>query len=690
MHPLDDAAQREVRGLSHQIGKEEKNSVVDLVIKKLNGKGVALTHNDQEFIEQVLSLDASKITVVPQGSLKNEIIHRIARVKEDTHLKLDSEKEEMLANALTQVLNKHILTDKLNEGRFASSKLRLDIKARGEFINRTIETIEKKFNLTEKQKAELTQKIEAIGRSPLSRKNEKEKEIHNKIMQLALIIEGKIKEPGNVTDTNEKPGNLAILQAAVQIAVIDYLKGNQYKSDEQSAVMSEEAIKQLVEKEIVSKLKSYGVVQPVFKEAKVAERLHDRYDPKNSEQIPEHILAFDTSKEHIMKPEAYLDVRMARKTLESMQFVTKFGKNVEIFIGPSQDMKKLYELEGYTLVREIPGRTSNRYFYFENPNDHTDAKVVVTGASNSSKLAHQLLQLKFAGIDLGKVQVRGNFNDFLKEQTEDLGTHLSAHKLPPKIAFIGNRSLIIKELAIRYFPEEMAKVKNEKADTIDAKAEELLSAGNFGLTTVEVGKAFKYSYIKVPQQDGEPVGIIGMRMPNGSTAYDATKLLLENGVENLIMVGAGGSLSEEAGLSSCQLLDNAQYRGEIVTIDENSKMEIDFKPFYAKSPQYAPHKGQRNITVDSPLEENHEWFHEAELAQVKSVDVESYHIIRAFTEAAEGNKDLHILPGIFTSDVVEIGGDQTLEEKIDTDNAWRQMSSFLGGCFSHLKIAETL
>lgn len=62
------------------------------------------------------------------------------------------------------------------------------------------------------------------------------------------------------------------------------------------------------------------------------------------------------------------------------------------------------------------------------------------------------------------------------------------------------------------------------------------------------------------------------------------------------------------------------------------------------------------------------------------------HILKAFQEhRTEGAK---ILPGIFTSDVVEPSGEHTLEEKIDPANAWKQMSPFLQGTFDALGVAS--
>ena len=96
------------------------------------------------------------------------------------------------------------------------------------------------------------------------------------------------------------------------------------------------------------------------------------------------------------------------------------------------------------------------------------------------------------------------------------------------------------------------------------------------------------------------------------------------------------------------------------------------------------YKGGKNITVDSPLVETKEWEKKHKSSKT-SVDVETYHILKALKEGKEKNPNMEILPGIFTSDVL---GEHPLIEKISGENALVNIGNVIKYCYDKLKIPK--
>jgi len=240
---------------------------------------------------------------------------------------------------------------------------------------------------------------------------------------------------------------------------------------------------------------------------------------------------------------------------------------------------------------------------------------------------------------------------------------------------MGNRWQILTELAQRFYPKEMDALKDPTQK--EALATELLADHN--VKTVEVGSGcFKFSYLTV-EIDGVKKGVLAMRMPNGSLAYEATKLLLENGTKKIVMIGAGGSMDKEAGVGSYQRVIASSYQNEERYIRSENQMRLELSGMTVK-------EDRKNITVDSPLVENDAWMKSVAEEDISSVDVETFHIFKAFNESVEsGNGNIQILSGLFTSDVV---GESPLEAKINSENAWKALPTLLKTCFDALKVQQ--
>lgn len=648
------------QGQNYTISNEQLTEICEVVAAALASSDITFSAQDRSMIANIFEGSLANIAMLPRESdLRSELVNRIQQHAHRTlNLSDSAGHDAKLLDALSHAMNSIVfIPESKDQWSHPSGAIRLFIKERGEAVDRTSELIAKHFGLNPQEEGDLY------------------------IELLACLIEPALTEQRTTPEEGMKILEEALLDKAVQFI----------EKSGKSSPDSKEIAKEL-NKEIFSKSMAYAVKQPqvTHKAASSTTGNHQsitgsshmtinkKYE--HGEEIPRYIMDFDVTSEHIMNPEGYLDVRLARKAVDSMKFVSGFepredtGKNIEVFIGPEKDMRHYYEDLGYSLKGELAGRTTNRYYYFENPDDPKDAKVIITGASNSSKLFHQLIQLKFAGIDLEKVGVRGLFSIAQKDMLDKLDHNLKSLEVPPTICFIGNRSLIVEALAERLFPDEMETVSYGKSR--DAEVEKIYERNGLTLITTEVS-SIKYSYVAIPTKDGSQIGIMGMRMPNGSLAGNVTEKLMQNGVQNLFTVGAGGSLDKKADISSYQLLTGAMYQDEEIALDSSAVMDVPFSKF-------EPIHGQKNITVDSPLVENKAWLHDAAAKEVNSVDVESYHILKAFVENRTGNA--RILPGIFTSDVVEEAGEHTLEEKIAPENAWKKMGPFLQESFDYLDI----
>lgn len=244
----------------------------------------------------------------------------------------------------------------------------------------------------------------------------------------------------------------------------------------------------------------------------------------------------------------------------------------------------------------------------------------------------------------------------------------SLHPHPqPELAFIGNRTEVMIQFATYLYPQIMAAIEVFDKNKREKMAELLLREGRNNFRTVEIGP-FKYSYASAII-NGREVGVLGMRMPNGDLAGQATEALLKNNVKKIIMVGAGGALESTSHVGEYQIFEESSYLDQQAKIPKVQQVNIKLPASLAK-------KKQNNITVDSPLVENQAWLRKVGPQHLSSVDVETYHIVSAFRKHAKvGQK---ILCGIFNSDVV---GEHPLVEKIDPSNAWVRLPNIISAVF---------
>ena len=378
--------------------------------------------------------------------------------------------------------------------------------------------------------------------------------------------------------------------------------------------------------------------------------------------IDPQVLTMDIDAPHPMNTGSYIRNRlpdnvvdMARRELpKSMVELLKSSSSnrLAFFVGTEKDMLGYYTgVKGLDHVGEFKSPTSTQFDLFAHPKNDKEFIVVASGMASNARVAHQSYQFKFAGIDVSQVPIRGDIPRLVHDDVAALKAELAELSKGNKDAvfFIGNRKAVLNTLS----PETR-------------------------LESNETG-TFRYSHILT--SDGN-TSYTGLRMPNGDLAYHATKAVLEAGFRDIVMVGAGGSFpAEDNGFTrkdadvtkvgQYQVVTSATMNGDVIDIASVEGVTIrDIKEGGTIN-----RMDGRNVTVNSPLEENDAWYN-TNSQKFSSVDVETYHIFKAikdFLSEHPGEK-ITLLPGLFSSDVLK---DHPLDQKIDLNNAYGNLGEFL-------------
>ena len=234
---------------------------------------------------------------------------------------------------------------------------------------------------------------------------------------------------------------------------------------------------------------------------------------------------------------------------------------------------------------------------------------MILGIGNETKLNHLLILLKLSdiNIDLDKIIIRGNLENFIHENKTELENIIDNIEAKTKIkidsVFLGNRSLILLEFAKIKYPNEMRDFSNQNKDERKniSFAERILKERH-NLKTYEIGNGvYKFSYFEFSikskkSQKEKKLGIIAFRMPNGSLAKIATEIFLERKINHFIRVGAGGSLCNLSQVGSYQLIKSTCYNKNKIMINE-----LGFKEMKINLNEIPVLENGNNITLDSPL-----------------------------------------------------------------------------------------
>ena len=391
-------------------------------------------------------------------------------------------------------------------------------------------------------------------------------------------------------------------------------------------------------------------------------------------EIPQYIKTFDIKQPHLTPINKYLDIRLSHAIRLMISKVNQQGRNTEIFIGSENQMIHFYSNFGFELIANLNTNSSLQYYLFAKKQNPYFNKIIILGVGNETKLNHLLLQLKFGGIDLNKVIIRGKIKESFKENQHNLESIINSLEEEIDTVFIGNRSLIIIEFAKKYYPNEMRLASNEnESETI---AKKLLKTYH-NLKTYKIGEGvFKFSSFEI-QLGSKKSLIICFRMPNGNLAQIATEVLINKGIQRLIMLGAGGSLSNLSSVGSYQLINSTNYNNNKILISDLNVKEMNID--LSEIPLFDHGK---NITLDSPLLETKNWLNHVKNSKLTCVDVETYHILKGIQNSVKTGKYIELLAGLFISDVV---GECPLIEKIKSLNTWKYLPKFLNICFEYIE-----
>ena len=386
-------------------------------------------------------------------------------------------------------------------------------------------------------------------------------------------------------------------------------------------------------------------------------------------KVEDKILDFDTTKPHTMNVEKYLENRVPHEVLQKVKIAAKFEK-VEFFLGSVGEMEAFYQPLKYKGALVSP--TSTQFHLLINPSNPKEYKIILTGFASQTRINHQLLQFKFAGLsqdELEKITIRGTIDAQFGAELNALGESMKEFKGLKKVCMLGMRWLPMALVSKKIHSD------TSKGDGSDQYINDLYLKLN---TKSHTYGSLSYDTVKLKQMDGTDVVIIAFRMPNGDYAGKVTDQLIQSGVESFMLIGAGGSLQQTSGVGGYQMINSSTYGETTLTIPEELKGKLDLDGTAIPSVEGS------NITVDSPLEENQEWLDSAR-GTASSVDVESFHILNSIVKRQQDSRygNLKVIAGLFNSDVV---GDHPLEEKISTENAYVHMEEFLGCAISALGV----
>lgn len=391
-------------------------------------------------------------------------------------------------------------------------------------------------------------------------------------------------------------------------------------------------------------LPKYALYKSREEELRAETQPSDIFKKIDRKAIAYHMPDFDVRSPHTMSMRDYLNARFSL----ALQTKIAFADEIEIFQGSERDFASYYQGKKCTTYINPSSYGISNFLYYKD--GIQKEKVVFYNVMSQARTNNTILLIKYIKHQQhGKfdtpVCIRGDIEQMLSEKAEVLATTMQS-----QISYAQNTLVIGARERPSRAAQEMA-FRPQQAE-------------------VKVGE-FKYDILISETKNR---GMVALRMPNGDLAYHAMQKLLQTGkFDRVIMVGAGGALPKtHANVGDYCVVTRAEKDGHSVTIPSHHTVVIP-QGNYIKS------KHPTNITVDSPLEENQQWLQQHQ--EVGSVDVETFHILRAIEEYASPLEvtpgifpSLQITPGLFISDVV---GEYPLTEKIDTENAWIHLQDMI-------------
>ncbi len=366
----------------------------------------------------------------------------------------------------------------------------------------------------------------------------------------------------------------------------------------------------------------------------------------------------DLLEEHTMNVTSYLRNRMSSGVMD-------FAKNhgCEFFCGGNEaSMLNYYKKRGFDQCSEISSNTSTKNYIFSSKMDGVSI-LVMSGMGSSTRIAHQMLQLHYSGVDVDRmVTMIGSIKELKQKMLDELQQELTKPiSVDEKVLFIGVRRKIMEHIAEIEFNSEISG---------DETYKKLVSEGKIIQHTVA---NFTFDSTIV-EKEGKKVLFSALRMPNGDLAYDACKAFLAGGYSHIILCGAGGRICGDAKVGDYVALSSSEHNGQTVSLEKIDNI----KRIVPEGLDFLKQDITTNTTVNSPLVETKNWLDKNRKSEIGTVDVETAHIFRAINEA---ERDILVIPGMFVSDVL---GSHPLDEKINADAAYSRVGAFVDATLKDL------
>jgi hypothetical protein len=269
--------------------------------------------------------------------------------------------------------------------------------------------------------------------------------------------------------------------------------------------------------------------------------------------------------------------------------------------------------------------------------------LLIFDVPSIESLEHQLYQLRYAGIRVQNMIVKGDLETFTQQQVEALASEAKTYLnnadktsgLAMRVFLLGNTKLMLTAIGQHLNPGL------DRDAAFEALKVQYITPRN---------PLFSLNYTRVslsnPGRDnGKPirVALLALRMPNGSLAGKVTYALLTQArVEYITTVGAGGSINYETPIGGYEFISKSY------TYDHQGKpKQVNLGGAYKQKRVLIPAKAiaNANITVSGPLFETSNWLNNTKGTSLSNVDVESWHIINAYNQAINFlhySRDFHI------------------------------------------------
>ncbi len=276
--------------------------------------------------------------------------------------------------------------------------------------------------------------------------------------------------------------------------------------------------------------------------------------------------------------------------------------------------------------------------------------ILIFDVPSIESLEHQLYQLRYSNIPVLDMRIQGNVTTYTEKQVNTLAfqakRHLETgdriHGPAIRVLLLGNTRSMLTGFAQYVYPGR------SKDEAFKALKSEYITPGNPTF-------ALNYARVSIPSQNKTtiPIVLLALRMPNGSLAGKVAHVMLTQArVDYLVTVGAGGSINYETPIGGYEFIHKSCIYDRQGNLVERTSLNKAFQAGHVLVPSNA--KASNNVTVSGPLLETRNWLDDIKKksSSISNVDVESFHILKAFNQAPQANVYPYITPALFISDHV--------------------------------------